>query len=157
MTISVSYDRIANVSENLPDNVVSPQAIEKATDVIKLLMKESLTADEVAEKTGLSLMEVAKIYTHPDFLRKFSSLRRDVAKVEFDSTVHKRLQQIVRDGDEKNVASAVRAWGEVLGNVEGKKLTVKHEGTLASIAKALEAEGVVIEADYEDVDATEER
>lgn len=144
------------MSDSLPEKV-SPQAITKATEVINLLMSESLTADEVAERTGLSLMEVAKIYTHPDFLRKFSMLRRDVAKVEFDSTVHKRLHEIVRTGDERNVAGAVRAWGEVLGNVEGKKLTVKRESSLASIAKALEKDGVVIDADYEDVDATEER
>lgn len=145
------------MSDNSLPVSVSPQAITKAADIIAMLMSEALTADEVAERTGLSLMEVAKIYCHPDFLRKFSMLRRDVAKVEFDSTVHKRLQQIVREGDEKNVAGAVRAWGEVLGNVEGKKLTVKHESSLASIAKALEKEGVVIDAEYEDVDATKER
>ena len=133
-------------------NNVSPQVLEQAVDIIAMLMKEPLTADEVAERTGMSLMDVAKIYTHPEFLRQFSELRRDVAKVEFDSTVHQRLQQIVRSGDEKNVAAAVRAWGEVLGNTEGKKIKVEVTHSLAGIVKALEAEGKYIDAEFEDVE-----
>jgi hypothetical protein len=115
----------------------------KCLAVIDALMNhEAETATELSTKLDIPLKSVMAIMAHPEFVKRFHKIKREVAKAEFDGVAYDRLIKIIRKTEEdeqltyvdeqgrvksnkssadKNAIAAAKALSDILGVSEKKK------------------------------------
>lgn len=122
----------------------------KACTVLNIMLEGggAATATEIAQATGTPLREVMHIMGHPEFVRRFTALRREAAKTEFNAVAHNRLRDIVATSVDESVAiSAAKVWAGILGEDLGKKNNsgVSVSINFENIVKAAEEKGVSLD------------
>ena len=116
--------------------------IVKAVRVLDVLLQGGVdaTAHEIAERAGMPLKEVLLIMGHGKFVRRFTKLRREAAKTEFNAIVHNRMRDIVAtDPSPSNAIQAAKVWAGILGEELSKKG--------ASVAVSINFESIVRKAE----------
>jgi 3-hydroxyisobutyrate dehydrogenase-like beta-hydroxyacid dehydrogenase len=116
--------------------------IVKAVRVLDFLLQGGVdaTAHEIAERAGMPLKEVLSIMGHGEFVRRFTKLRREAAKTEFNAIVHNRMRDIVAtDPSPSNAIQAAKVWAGILGEELSKKG--------ASVAVSINFESIVRKAE----------
>lgn len=124
-----------------------------------LITNEAATAQEVSQLVGLPIKQVMGIMAHPEFLKRFHKLKKNVAKAEFDTVAYDRLIQIIRKVDtveeivaqngkssaDKNAIAAAKALSDILGVSERKA------GTNVNVNLSFDA--IIREAEEKGIDA----
>jgi len=123
--------------------------VVKAVTVLDYLFQggSDATATEIAQKSGMKLKEVLTILAHPEFVRRFTKLRREAAKTEFNAIVHNRMRDIVTsDPSPSNAIQAAKVWAGILGEELSKKgASVAVSINFESIVRKAEESGHVID------------
>lgn len=124
--------------------VPSMDPVECLKIVDLMLQDQSLTAREVSEKTGMHLRSVMAIMGNPEFATRYRKIKREVAKVEFDSVAYNRLIDIIKKPEvfddhgkssgDKNAISAAKTLASILG-LDEKKSVVRHEFSYEEIIR----------------------
>jgi hypothetical protein len=134
--------RILYVDTKAVSKPVAEIDILKAVTVLEYLFLggADATATEIAEKSGMPIKEVMTILGHPEFVRRFTKLRREAAKTEFNAIVHNRMRDIVAtDPSPSNAIQAAKVWAGILGEELSKKG--------ASVAVSINFESIVRKAE----------
>lgn len=130
--------------------------LSELTAIMQSLLREggAVTAQELHKETGVPVRVVRKILSHPDFIRRFSTLRRDLAKVEFNTIAHNTLREIVRSRltQPKDKVSALKVWGSVLGEGSSKgaqtNINLKFDAIIRADEQARKVgEGAVVDGE----------
>jgi hypothetical protein len=124
--------------------------VVKAVTILEFLLLggADATATEIAEQSGMPIREVMTIMGHPEFVRRFTKLRRDAAKIEFNAIVHNKMRDIVSDPltENRDAIAAAKTWAGILGEEHSKKgANVAVSINFESIVRKAEESGHVID------------
>lgn len=139
----------------LTDGIESTEIdIVKALHILEILTEtptsQAATATEIAAATGTPVHQVLSILGHPEFVRRFTKLRRDAAKTEFNAIAHNTLRDIAIRNQTIDGGLAVKAlklWGSILGEEHSKKgAGISVSVSFEQIIKQAEEKGVSLDA-----------
>jgi len=125
--------------------------IVKALRVLEYLTEDPdhATATEIASATGTRITEVLAILGHPEFVRRFTKLRRDAAKTEFNAIAHNTLRDIALRTAITAPAIAIKAtkvWAGILGEEHSKRgAGVSVAVSFEQIIKQAEQKGISLD------------
>jgi len=126
--------------------------IVKALRVLEFLTEGAnadMTATEIAAQTNTKVLDVLTILGHPEFVRRFTKLRRDAAKTEFNAITHNVLRDIVTRNaitDPGVAVKAAKVWAGILGEEHSKKgAGVSVSVSFEQIIKQAEEKGIALD------------
>ena len=73
------------------------------------------TVSAIARKFELTKREALQLVCNPKFAEHYHSMRKAIAKVEFDRDAWTRLQRIVKTGSDRDAINAVKEAAALLG------------------------------------------